>query len=728
VGFLLDERVRDRIVAETEGNPLALLELPRGLTAAQLAGGFGLSGPHALPGRIEKSFALQIDLLPPRTRLLLLIAAAEPVGDPLLVWRAAEKLGVEVATAAPGEMDGLLSIGERVMFRHPLVRSAVYRSASLLDRQAAHRALGEATDREVDPDRRAWHLASAASGPDEYVAMELERSADRAQARGGFAAAAAFLRRCVALTRDSARRTERALSAARASLQAGAFDIGLELLAVAESGPLDELGRARVDLLRAEAAYSLNRGRDAPPLLLRAARAFETLDPRLARDTYLDAWSAALFAARLATATNLVAVSEAVRASQSLADPVLASDLLLVGFSLLFTNEREAALPLLRRAVAAFAGADIPIEQLLRWGWLAALCAAAVVWDLDTSLAIATRQVEVARASGALAVLSVGINQLCQIVAWAGDFDRARSLMAEARAVNEATGSRVEPTGMLTYSALRGREDQALAVIDVTIESAVATGQGIAVQYAHWAHSVLLNALGRYEEALAEAEQATADNTDLFVMTSSALAERVEAAARSGQAGPAAGALERLTEQTRSVDNGWARGIEARSRALLLAGEAAERYYLEAIDQLGRTPLRPDLARAYLLYGEWLRREGRRVDARTQLRTAHDMFTAIGMEGFAERTRRELLATGEIVRQRTIETHDELTPQEQQIALMVRDGLTNPEVGARLFISPRTVEWHLRKVFTKLNISARKELRTALRGVEYAGPDRHPAS
>jgi DNA-binding CsgD family transcriptional regulator len=720
VGFLLDDRVRDRIVAETKGNPLALLELPRGLTATQLAGGFGLSGPHALPGRIEKSFVRQAELLPAATRSLLLIAAAEPVGDPLLVWGAAERLGIESTAAAPAEMEGLLSIGLQVTFRHPLVRSAVYRSASVLDRRAVHLALAQVTDREVDPDRRAWHLAAAASGPDEEVAAELERSADRAQARGGYAAAAAFLRRCVALTGDPARRGARALAAAQASLRAGAFDTGLALLAIAEAGPLDELGWARADLLRAEAAYSLNRGSDAPPLLLRAAKALETLDPRLARDTYLDALSAGLFAGSLATSGNLLEVSRAARAARAsglLAEPAGASDLLLDGLALWFTEGYEASVPVLRRAATAFASADTPVEQALRWGWLGAL-AAVVVWDFETCRAVLTRQVEVARASGALAVLAVGVNVLCTVVVSAGDLDRAESLMTEARAVTEATGTHFAPTGLLALSAFRGREDEAFPLIDAVIESAVARGQGNAVQYALWARSVVLNGLGRYEEALAAVEQSGEDGAELFAV-SSALSERVEAAVRSGRAGSAAEAFERLTEQTRFVDTGWALGLAARSRALLSQGQTAEDCYLEAIDQLGRTRLRPDLARAHLLYGEWLRREGRRIDARTQLRTAHEMFTTIGMEAFAERTRRELLSTGEIVRKRTVETHDELTQQEKQIALMARDGLTNPEVGARLFISPRTVEWHLRKVFAKLNITSRKELRTALRGVEY---------
>ena len=717
VGFRLDERVLDRIVAETRGNPLALFELPRGLTATQLAGGFGLLGTQALPGRIEESLLRQADALPPETRALLLVAAAEPVGDPLLVWRAAERLGIKAsAAAAAAEMDKLLTIDRHVTFRHPLVRSAVYRSASSRERRAVHLALAEVTDGEVDPDRRAWHLSAAAPGPDEDVAIELERSAGRAQARGGFAAAAAFLQRCVALTEEPTRRTNRALAAAQTSLEAGAFDTALALLATAQGGPLDELGQARVDLLRAKVAYSLNRGSDAPPLLLRAAATLEVLDPRLARETYLDAWSAALFAGRLASAGNLMDVSRAVRSAPRPTEPPRASDLLLDGLALLFTEGRAAGVPVLERAAAAFTGSAVSIEEMLRWGWLAT-AAAAVVWDFETCMTVATRQVQVARASGALAVLAVGVNVLGQVVALAGNFDEAASLMAEAQAVKEATGTHVAPYGTLVYAALQGCEDEAVPLIDATLDSATAEGQGTAVQYAYWASSVLLNGLGRYEEALAAAEQASDDTPELFV-ASWALSERIEAAARSGNSGRAANALERLTEQTRGTDAGWALGLQARSRALLSEGETAESCYREAIARLRPTRLRPELARAHLLYGEWLRRANRRVDARTQLRTAHDMFTAIGMEAFADRARRELLGAGHAVRRRTVETLYELTPQEKQIALLARDGLSNLEVGARLFLSPRTVEWHLRKVFAKLSISSRRELRTALCGPE----------
>jgi len=708
----LDESVRDRLVAETRGNPLAILELPRALAATQVPGGFGLEGAYALPGRIEESFLRRLESLPEEARLLLLVAAAEPVDDPLLVWRAAAHLGIELSAAAADATEGLLAIGERVMFRHPLVRSAVYRSAAVQERRAVHLALAQATDRDVDPDRRAWHLAAAAAGPDEQVASELERSAGRAQARGGVAAAAAFLQRAVALTADSTRRADRALAAAEASLQAGLFDVARRLLATAEVGPVDELQRARLDLLRAEAAYSESRGSEAPALLLRAAKTLDPLDPKLARETYLDAWSAALFAGRLASTGSLHHVSREALARPRPAGPQRPSDLLLHGFSLAFTDGRSAAAPVLERAATGFAGEHVTVEEVLRWGWLAT-AAAVMVWDYETCVAVASRGVLLARESGALAVLAVSVNVLAQTMALGGESRSAASLIAEADSVTEATGTQVAPYGALVLAGLQGREAEAAALIDATIHDATAGGQGTAVQYAHWARSVLLNGLGRYQEALAAAQDASDDTPELFVSVW-ALSELIEAATRSEDTARARRALERLAEATSAAETDWGLGIAARSRALLSEGETAERLYQEAIERLGRTRLRPELARAHLLYGEWLRRENRRVDARAQLRAAHDQFTPIGMAAFAERARKELLATGERVRKRTVETREDLTAQERQIAQLARDGLSNPEIGARLFLSPRTVEWHLRKVFAKLAIRSRSELSRAL--------------
>jgi DNA-binding CsgD family transcriptional regulator len=717
VGTRLDDGVRDRILAETRGNPLALIELPRGLSPTQLAGGFGLLGMQGLSGHIEDGFLRRLDALPEETHKLLLVAAAEPVGDPLLVWGAAERLGVGVTAAVAAEVEGLLTIRERVTFRHPLVRSGVYRSASPQQRQAVHLALAEVTDPAADPDRRAWHLAAAAPGPDEEVASELERSADRALTRGGLSAAAAFLQRSVALTRDPARRGNRALAAAQASLQAGAFDAALELLATAEAGTLTEFDRATVELLRGQIAFASGSGSDAPTLLLEAAKRLEKLNPDLARETYLNAWAAAIFAGP----TGADALREVCRAARALprpAHPPRPQDVLLDGLALLITEGRATAAPILRRAATAFASEELSVEVGLRWGWMAA-AASNALWDDDGTRAICLRQIEVLRDTGALEELPIYLAALGTEAARRGDFGSAASFVAEAAEVTAATGARVSPYAALLLLSLRGSEAEATELIEATIVQAADWGQELAAANAHWGAAVLYNGLGRYEEALAAAVQASSDPFALYV-SMWALPELVEAAARSGEADIARSAFRRLEETTQPADTDFGLGIEARSRALLSEGEPADALYREAIDRLSRTRLRPELARAHLLYGEWLRREGRRVQAREQLRVAHEMLSAIGMSAFAERARGELLATGEKVRKRTDERHDQLTAQERQIALLARDGLSNSEIGVRLFISPRTVEWHLRKVFAKLGISSRKALHDALPGRDHA--------
>ena len=711
----LDPQVRDRIVAETSGNPLGLLQLPRGLSPAELAGGFWLPSTRPLASRIEHSFYRQFQALPRETQRLLITAAAEPTGDVTLLWHAAESQAIGADAAVPAEAAGLIELGAHVRFRHPLIRSAVYQAASAGDRRAAHRALAAATDPGVDPDRRAWHRAHAAARPDEAVATELERSADRAQARGGAAAAAAFLQRATELTPDPARRAVRALAAAQAKFDAGAADAAYRLLATAEAGPLDDLQRAGLERLRARLAFSLVRGSDAPPLLLDAARRLAPLNTVLARDTYLEAAGAAIFAGRLGGSTGVREVAEAARAAPPGPQPPRVVDLLLDGVATRFTDGYPAGVGPLRRALRRYWREQRPGEEDMPWRWLWLECPvtpeplAAELWDDEAWHDLATRAVSLARDAGALAVLPIALCYRACVHVHAGEFDAASALIEEAKAISAATGSAPLRYTSLVLLAWRGQGPQALDVIEAGIEDATARGEGRAVGLAEYATAVLYNGLGRYDAALAAAQRACQfEDLGFFGWT---LIELVEAAARSGRLETAAEALEALAERTRASGTEWALGLEARSRALLSDGQAAGALYQEAIRRLGRSRIVVHLARARLLYGEWLRRANRRQDSRETLRAAYEMFSRIGAGGFAERARRELAATGETVRKRTVETFAELTSQEAQIARMAREGRTNQEIATQLFISPRTVEWHLGNVFTKLGLTSRKDLR-----------------
>jgi DNA-binding CsgD family transcriptional regulator len=707
----LDVAVREQIIAECHGNPLALLELPRSWNQAELAGGFGHPASGRVAGKIEESYARRLLQLPSDTRLLVLAGAAEPSGDPLLLQRAAGTLGLDMAAIGPAVDAGLLGVGTRVEFAHPLVRSAVYRSAATADRRRVHGALAQATDAGTDPDRRAWHRAEATAGPDEAVATELELSAVRAQARGGVAAGAAFLRRAVALSVDPARRAERALAGAQASFQAGTFDAALELLAAAEAGPLDEFQRARVDLLRGHVAFASGLGPDAPPLLRKAAGALEPFDSRLARETYLNAWAAAGMTEHGADSDVLLEICRDIRALTPPPGAPSPLELLADGLALLVMDGHGAAVATLQRATRALM--DIPVEDVLRWGWVAA-AAFLYLWDIEGLHASSVRQVGLVRDAGALALLPLSLGQLGIATPWMGDFAGSDSLIAETESVAAATASPMPPYIFLILRALQGREAEVSPAIASALEQTAAGGPGTVAAWAHWAGAILYNGLARYEEAASAARHATSGSHILPSPSMFALPELVEAAARAGDTERAREALGRLADTTQPCGTDVALGIEARCRALLSDGALADELYREAIDRLSRTRLRPELARAHLLYGEWLRRVNRRVNARAQLRAAYDLFVAIGMDAFADRARRELVATGEKVRRRTVETRDELTAQERQIARLAREGLSNPEIGTRLFLSPRTVEYHLSKVFAKLGIRSRGQLADAL--------------
>jgi tetratricopeptide (TPR) repeat protein len=671
----LDEQVQDRIIAEIRGNPLALLELPRELTPAELAGGFGLPEPRPLVSRIEQSFIRRLQAVPRETQQLLLVAAADPSGDVSLLWRAAERLEIVADAAAPAEAAGLIEFGARVRFRHPLVRSAAYRAAPARERQQAHRALAEATDPEVDPDRRAWHRARAAPGPDEAVAGELERSANRAHARGGVAAAAAFLERSAELSPDPARRAARALAATQAKLDAGAPDAALRLLATAQAGPLDELQRARVDLLRARIALAVNRGRDASPLLLTAAERLAPLDAALARDTYLEALDAAIFAGRLGHAAGVVEVAQAARAAPPAPRPPRLADLLLDGLATRFTQGYAAGAPPLKRALQAFDRDDDRGEHDLRWYGLACRIAPDL-WDDEAWHQITSRQVRLARHAGALTILSIAVAYRANAHLHAGEFAAASALLDEAEAITQVTGSAPLMYVPPVLTAWRGQETQTLQLGQAGVQDARARGEGRATTIADYSAAVLYNGLGRYQAALDAADRACAyQDLGLFGWS---LIELVEAGARSARPEIAADAVRRLSELTRASGTAWARGIEARSRALLSEGQIADALYREAIEWLARTRIVVHLARAHLVYGEWLRRENRRLDARDQLRSAHNVFSRIGAEAFAERARRELVATGETVRK----------PAAQELAALSCSSAPAPSSGICARYSP----------------------------------------
>jgi DNA-binding CsgD family transcriptional regulator/tetratricopeptide (TPR) repeat protein len=713
VRFPLEEGVQERIIADTGGNPLALLELPRGLTATQLTGGFGLLGAKVLSVRVEESFLRRLNTLSQEARRLLVLAAAEPVGDPLLVWRAAQLLQIGPQAADDLQSQGLLEIGDRVVFRHPLVRSAIYGSAAGAERRSVHRALAEVTDPQVDPDRRAWHLAAATAGPDEEVARALEQSAGRAQERGGVMAAATFLQRAVALSGDTARRAERALAAAEASLQAGGFDTARSLVATAETGPLDELQRARVELLRGQIAMHSAPGPDGLLRLLSAAQHLEPIDVRLARDTYLNAWGAAVTAGRLSAGSTLLAVSRAARSAPRPCGSPGPSDLLLDSLATLVTDGRAAAAGPLEEVTRMFARGHVLPAESLRWG-AHAVIPTYVLWDEDAAHSILDRRLGALREAGALGRLPLDLKTLIVLAVRCGDLADAEVAIAESNAISEATGMSAAPIGEAMLAVLRGREAQARALIESARREARALGQGVNVQLADWMLAVLCNSLGLYEEAVAAAQEASNDSPEEVFVSAWATVELLEASTRSDNRELAGVAFDRLVAATEVARTDSARGMEDRCRALLSEGTTAERLYGQAIDQLSRSRLRPELARSHLLYGEWLRRQGRRRDARDHLRSAFDQFGSIGMEAFAERARGELLATGETVRKRTPETRDELTPQEREIANLAGRGLSNPEIGTRLFLSRRTVEYHLSKVFLKLGITSRNELADAL--------------
>jgi DNA-binding CsgD family transcriptional regulator len=712
VAVPLDDWVRDQLVAESGGNPLALLEWPRALTTHhQWVGGFGLPGAVRLPGGVAEGFRRRLDVLPEQTRRLLLIAAADPLGDAGLVWRAAAQLGIEAEAAGPAVEDRLVEFGTRVLFRHPVVRSVVYTSASMGERRQVHGALAQVTEAQHDPDRRAWHRAHAAAGPDDNVAAELEGSAGRAQARGGLAAAAAFLERATMLTLHPEKRAQRALAAASAQVQAGGFDAARDLLSIAEALVPSDFQQARIEMIQAQLAFATTRGAGAPQLLLKAAQRLESIDAGMARTTYLQAVTAAIFSDD-ESGGDVGEIARAAATAPPSAGSATATDLLLDGISGHYSQGYVAGATLVRAALDQFGTGGMSPEHELRGLFLAAMLAAQYLWDYPRWQLLSDRYLELARSLGALSELPSALAVKVNCLALGGELSTAAALNRELRAVVEATGSDFPPYAALVVAGMRGRPGEVSDLIDSASSDLSQRGEGYGISIATWTSAMADNGVGNYQAALRSASfRRPPSLLARLSIGSFRVPEVVEAAVRCGQADIAADAVDRFADVAGVSGTDWACGVAARCRALISEGPAAEGLYRESVERLGRTGLRPDLARAHLLYGEWLRRERRRSEARAELRCAYDMFEEKGMEGFAQRARRELEATGETARKRTTAPDPQLlTAQEAQIARMARDGHSNPEIGARLFISTRTVEYHLQKVFTKLDVQSRKQL------------------
>ncbi|MCU1695786.1 MAG: transcriptional regulator, luxR family [Mycobacterium sp.] len=716
----IDPRVRDRIVAETRGVPLAILEVPRTVSATELAGGFWISGKRNSTAAIEEGFVQRIKALPAETQTLLLVAAAEPVGDAALFLSAAARLGIPVDTLAPAEAAGVIEFGPRMRFHHPLMRSAAYRAADLTERRAIHRALAEATDPDVDPDRRAWHAASAAAGPDDSVAAELEGSAARAECRGGVAAAAAFLERATVLTADPALRGSRAIAAAQAKREAAAPEAAYELLAMAESAPLSKLQRAQVARMRAQMEFVRSRGgapgalktTEAATQLLSAARGLEGLDDDLARETHLEALTAAMYAGRLGDPAGLAEAAAAGRAALARVDELERPiDFLLSGMTRRILDGPGAGYDHLRSALDLWnANAENSIGQPLHWPFpIAQESGAHEMWDDAVLQRIAVDTVRRARDAGALAALPAALGYRAGVHVYRGEFASAATLIEEANAITTSTGYTPVKYHSLTVASWRGILADAVGPIEAAAANGAARGEGRLVGVTKYTSAVLFNGLGRYDEAFAAARECC-EYEDLGFY-GWCLVELIEAAAHIGDRDTAAWALREFEERAGSSGTDWGLGAVAAARAQLAPSDLADGLFTEAIERLERANIGLYLARARLSYGEWLRRANRRLDARKQLNTAYEMFNRMDAQGFAERARRELVATGEKVRKQPVGSGDELTAQESQIARLAADGLTNQEIGAQLFISTHTVEWHLRKVFVKLGVTSRRQLR-----------------
>jgi DNA-binding CsgD family transcriptional regulator len=706
-----DPLVRDRILAETRGNPLALLELPRAWTSAELAEGLpGADSSSPLTGRLESAFAKRLGELPADTQTLLTLAAAEPTGDPALLGPAAQRLGLDWSAAAPAERAGLLDVGQGVYFRHPLVRAVAYRSAPLEKRLEVHRVLAEVTDPVHDADRRAWHWACSTVGYDEHIAADLERTAGRARARGGLLAAAAILERAALLTPHGEQRAERTLAAARARRDAGAFDAALRLLSVLETEPQSELRSAQADQLRGKIAFDQRRSAEAAELFLGAAERIEALAPRAARDIRLEALAAAVWAGGPGDRELVARAAQAARAAPSAKSPPRTADLVLSAIATRITEGYAAAIPALNAALNAIRSHGLGSGDADDLLWLTGNRLAGLIateaWDYEAGLAVAERQVRVARESGALVQLQFALNFLANHIIVTGDLRGAAALLEEERLLSAIT--RATPNRTMLIDALRGDAARTVPLVEAMIDTGNRSGHGRVAFFAHYAAAVLFNGLGRHADALAHARQVI--EPDGLGFQTFAAGELAEAAAREGDAEWLSYMSGWMKVRAAATPTEWALGMSARIRALDARGSDAEPRYRESIAHFGKTPLRIELARSQLLYGEWLRRKRRYLDARVELRSALRLFRESGVDAFGDRAQAELEATGERTRPRAAASESRLTPQESQVARLAGQGLTNREIAAQLFIGQSTVEYHLVKVFRKLDVRTRTQL------------------
>ena len=699
----VEERVRERFIAETMGNPLAIVELCHALPELE-----EIPQPRDSRGlwaQLEESFERRLDTLSPSARQLALVAAAESLGDPVVVWRAADLLRIPRSSADELESTGLVGIGVRVVFRHPLVRSAIYRQAQPAARRLAHEAIAEGLH--AGSEYRVWHRALAAAGPAEEIAAELERSAGRATRRGGLGAAAAFLERAVLLSEDVESRGRRALVAAEAQLDAGQPSRAEEQISIAKLASQSDLDVGQREVLEARLASMRGRGRDAPTLLLTAAMRLDALGGSSTRDVYHRAMIAAIFAGRLSSGAGVADVAEAARSAPMRGPPTL-RDRYMRSIASLVVEGHAAAAPLARELVADLRAGEFstPDDAALL---AMSIQLATILWDDEAWNDLASRGLKLARKLGCLDVLPIALCNQASTHVWQGEFMAASALVQQIRALSDATGVPELATPAMSVSVY-GSPESAFTLIGAARQAAADGGQGLIVTFSQITEAILCNSLGRYEDALRAAASAYADP---FLYNPYLLGEFLEAAARSGHPEQAAEARADLSARAAVAKTEWVRGIEARSEALFSEGVHAENLYRASIDHLQRTSMRVQVARGHLLYGEWLRREGRRVDARQRLRVACDMFGAMGALAFSERATRELAATGETVRKRTdrYATADELTVRERQIARLAAAGLSNREIGEQLFISHRTVGYHLAKVFTKLGVNNRALIR-----------------